>query len=68
MLGEHRPGGRRGLHSPSELQSCSYSAPPVTRPAETAYRWGFSDQAQFGRHYRARYGCTPRETKARSVP
>jgi AraC-like DNA-binding protein len=31
--------------------------------ASIAYRWGFSDQAQFGRHYRDHYGCTPRETR-----
>ncbi|MFE3836417.1 helix-turn-helix domain-containing protein [Pseudogemmobacter sonorensis] len=28
-----------------------------------AYRWGFPDQAQFGRHYRSQYGCSPRETR-----
>ena len=33
--------------------------------AMVAYRWGFGDQSQFGRHYRARYGCTPRDAAAR---
>lgn len=28
-----------------------------------AYRWGFSDQAQFSRHYRARFGLTPSEAR-----
>lgn len=31
--------------------------------ARIAYRWGFSDQAQFSRHYRSRFGCTPRDTR-----
>ncbi|MCW6509675.1 AraC-like ligand-binding domain-containing protein [Lichenifustis flavocetrariae] len=34
--------------------------------AEIAYGMGFSDQAQFSRHYRARFGCTPREARAMS--
>ncbi len=28
-----------------------------------ALEWGFYDQAQFCRHYRKRYGCTPTETR-----
>jgi AraC-like DNA-binding protein len=32
--------------------------------SEIAYRWGFSDQAQFSRHFKARYGMTPREVRA----
>ncbi len=31
--------------------------------AEIAYRWAFADQAQFSKHYRARFGCTPTETR-----
>ncbi|OWY06328.1 helix-turn-helix domain-containing protein [Thioclava sp. IC9] len=31
--------------------------------AEIAYRWGFADQAQFSRHYKAKFGCTPTETR-----
>ena len=33
------------------------------RISEIAYAFGFSDQAQFSRHYRARFGCTPRDTR-----
>ena len=32
--------------------------------SEIAYRWGFGDQAQFSRQYRAEFGCTPREARA----
>jgi AraC-like DNA-binding protein len=32
--------------------------------AEIAYRWGFSDQAQFSRHFKARFGHSPRECRA----
>ncbi|MDR5653168.1 helix-turn-helix domain-containing protein [Ruixingdingia sedimenti] len=31
--------------------------------AQIAYRWGFSDQAQFSRHYRSRFGRTPTEAR-----
>lgn len=31
--------------------------------AEIAYRWGFTDQSQFSRNYRKRFGCTPTETR-----
>ena len=31
--------------------------------AEIAYQWGFGDQGQFGRHYRAHFGCTPSEAR-----
>ncbi len=34
--------------------------------AEIAYRWGFGDQAQFSRHFRAQFGCTPSEHRARA--
>ncbi|MFC6672241.1 helix-turn-helix domain-containing protein [Marinobacterium aestuariivivens] len=33
-------------------------------PAEIAYRWGFADQAQFCRAFKARFGCTAREARA----
>jgi AraC-like DNA-binding protein len=33
------------------------------RISEIAYAMGFCDQAQFSRHYRARFGCTPRDTR-----
>lgn len=32
--------------------------------SEIAYEWGFGDQAQFSRSYRARFGCTPSEARA----
>jgi AraC-like DNA-binding protein len=32
--------------------------------AEIAYRWGFSDHAQFCRHFKAYFGRTPRESRA----
>ena len=32
--------------------------------ATIAYRCGFSDQAQFSRHYRRRFGCTPRDARS----
>jgi AraC-like DNA-binding protein len=31
--------------------------------AEIAYQWGFGDQGQFGRHYRAYFGCTPSDAR-----
>jgi AraC-like DNA-binding protein len=31
--------------------------------AGIAYRWGFTDQAQFSRHYRARFGHAPRDAR-----
>ena len=35
----------------------------VTTIAEIAHRWGFSDQSQFNKAYRAQFGCTPTETR-----
>ncbi|WP_279478748.1 helix-turn-helix domain-containing protein [Aureimonas sp. SK2] len=34
--------------------------------AEIAYEWGFVDQAQFSRAYRARFGRSPSETRSRA--
>jgi len=34
---------------------------------ELAYRWGFSDQAQFSRHFRQHFGCTASEARAVSL-
>ena len=31
---------------------------------EIAYQWGFGDQAQFSRSYRAHFGRTPSDTRA----
>lgn len=36
--------------------------------AEIAYRWGFADQSQFCKHYRARFGCSPSDTRRQAVP
>jgi AraC-like DNA-binding protein len=39
--------------------------------SEIAYHWGFGDHAQFSRHYRAQFGCTPsdaREAARRAAP
>ncbi|WP_034858412.1 helix-turn-helix domain-containing protein [Sinorhizobium sojae] len=35
--------------------------------AEIAYRWGFADQSQFCKHYRARFGVTPTEARRQAV-
>lgn len=35
--------------------------------AEIAYQWGFGDQAQFSRHFRAYFGCTAKQLRTRSV-
>lgn len=34
---------------------------------ELAYRWGFSDQAQFSRHFRQHFSCTASEVRAVSL-
>jgi len=34
--------------------------------ANIAYKWGFYDQAQFCKHYRNRFGCTPTDTRKMS--
>jgi AraC-like DNA-binding protein len=36
--------------------------------SEIAYAWGFSDAAHFSRAFRARFGCAPRELRARGGP
>ncbi len=34
-----------------------------TRIADIAHRWGFSDQAQFSRHFKAHFGRTPADSR-----
>ena len=34
-----------------------------TTVAQIAYKWGFSDQSQFNKAYRAHFGCTPTDTR-----
>jgi AraC-like DNA-binding protein len=49
------------------LESCrAQLSEPGRRESisEIAYRWGFGDQAQFSRHFKSRYGMTPREMRA----
>jgi AraC-like DNA-binding protein len=36
---------------------------PKSRIADIAYRWGFSDHAQFSRQFKAYFGCTPSERR-----
>ena len=51
------------------LEACreALADPAETRTlAETAYRAGFSDQAQFSRLFKARYGATPKEYRMRA--
>jgi len=35
----------------------------ATTVAEIAQKWGFSDQPQFNKAYRAHFGCTPTDTR-----
>ena len=39
------------------------SAGGSTTVAEIAQKWGFSDQPQFNKAYRAHFGCTPTDTR-----
>ena len=48
------------------LQACEQQLRNVRRKesiAEIAYQWGFGDQAQFSRHFRAYFGCTARQMR-----
>ena len=40
---------------------------PTSTVAEIAQKWGFSDQPQFNKAYRAQFGCTPTETRKRAT-
>lgn len=50
---------RRLIRCSEDLLAVEQSA-TVT---EIAYRWGFADQSQFSKHYKAKFGCTPTETR-----
>ncbi|WP_214402274.1 helix-turn-helix domain-containing protein [Pseudonocardia lacus] len=39
---------------------------PATTVAEIAHRWGFADQAAFGRAFRRQYGCPPSAVRGRA--
>jgi AraC-like DNA-binding protein len=49
------------------LQACEQQLRNSRRKesiAEIAYQWGFGDQAQFSRHFRAHFGCTAQQMRA----
>jgi AraC-like DNA-binding protein len=49
------------------LQACEQQLRNPRRKesiAEIAYQWGFGDQAQFSRHFRAHFGCTAQQMRA----
>lgn len=57
-----------GFIRDTRLDRCAEDLAQASDPrsiAEIAYRWGFADQSQFCKHYRARFGCTPSETRRR---
>lgn len=39
------------------------SAGGITTVGEIAQKWGFTDQSQFNKAYRAHFGCTPTDTR-----
>jgi AraC-like DNA-binding protein len=39
----------------------------ATTVAEVAHRWGFADQAAFGRAFRRQYGCAPSAVRGRTT-
>lgn len=47
------------------LQACDRELRDLYRH-EIAYRWGFSDHAQFSKHYKLHFGHTPKETRAQA--
>lgn len=52
------------------LEACREAlADPLRKQtvAEIAYRWGFSDQAQFSRAFKAQFGAPPREYRERAL-
>ncbi|MGW2311119.1 helix-turn-helix domain-containing protein [Actinomadura luteofluorescens] len=55
---------RRLQRAHDDLASPRTARTARTTIADVAYRWGFSSQAHFARHFRARFGRTPSETRA----
>ena len=52
------------------LEACREAlADPLRKQtvAEIAYQWGFSDQAQFSRAFKTRFGAAPREYRERAL-
>lgn len=52
------------------LEACRAQLRDPTRNeslAQICYRWGYNDQAQFSRHFRARFGLTPKDARAQAV-
>ena len=52
------------------LEACRTQLGDPTRNeslAKICYRWGYNDQAQFSRHFRARFGLTPKDARAQAV-
>ncbi|WFS04760.1 helix-turn-helix domain-containing protein [Rhizobium tumorigenes] len=59
-----------GFIRDSRLERCAeelMSLTVTTTIAEIAYRWGFTDQSQFCRHYRSKFGCSPSETRREAL-
>ncbi|MFB2550498.1 AraC-like ligand-binding domain-containing protein [Ensifer soli] len=59
-----------GFIRDSRLDHCAeelMSATNTATIAEIAYRWGFADQSQFSKHYRARFGRSPSDTRREAV-
>lgn len=59
-----------GFIRDSRLDRCAEDLMSITYTgtiAEIAYKWGFADQSQFCKHYRARFGCSPSETRKQAA-
>lgn len=60
----------KGFIRDSRLDRCREDLTAIADPrtvAEIAYRWGFADQSQFCRNYRARFRCSPTDTRRQAV-
>lgn len=59
-----------GFIRDTRLERCAEDLANVANKksvAEIAYRWGFADQSQFCKHYRAQFGVTPTETRRKAA-